>query len=277
MSLIQSAKESLKTSNRRILVMGPRGTGKTTFAVSASAKAGDTLTGEVRDCDDVLVIQGDTEGIMGAVDAGLHPGMVLEMTDCDTWPAYQARLINGLKELADKLTDGTIKVIVIDLAHPAQLIVSHVAPTQISDWQAVKAEGAKLFRAFSRYRGVTVVGICQVTSAMVLGEGSSKGAQAGAIDAATALAIGGERSTFKEDLVKGVATPWLDHTSFIFTRDSKRKRSDDGKGFRKEFFTLTQSTMKFAAKSRAESVLPQLLPGERSLRSILNQVYGESV
>lgn len=276
MSLIQSSQESLKTSNRRILVMGPRGTGKTTFAVSASAKAGDTLTGAPRDCDDVLVIQGDTEGIMGAVDAGLSPGMVLDMTDCESWPAYQARLINGLKELEAKLTSGGVKVIVIDLALPAQLIVAHIKPTEISHWQAVKVEGAKLFRAFSRYRGVTVVGICQVTSSMVLGEGSSKGAQAGAVDAATALAIGGERSTFKEDLVKGVATPWLDHTSFIFTRDSKRKRGVDGVS-RKEFSTHTQSSLKFAAKSRAESVLPQLLPGDRSLRSILNQVYGESV
>lgn len=276
MSLIQSAKQSLKTSNRRILVMGPRGTGKTTFAVSASAKAGDTLTGEVRDCDDVLVIQGDTEGIMGAVDAGLHPGMVLDMTDCESWDKYQARLVGGLKELGDKLRDGTVKVIVLDLALPATLIVNQVAPTQISDWQAVKAEGSKLFRAFSSLKGVTVVGICQVQSAMVLGEGTAKGAQASAVDAATALAIGGERSTFKEDLVKGVATPWLDHTSFIFTRDSKRKRGPDG-GLRKEFFTLTQSTMKFSAKSRAESVLPQLLPGERTLRSILQEVYGDSV
>lgn len=213
---------------------------------------------------------------MGAVDAGLHPGMVLDMTDCETWEAYQKRLVGGLKELSDSLKDGTIKVIVIDLALPAQLIVSHVAPTQISDWQAVKAEGAKLFRAFSSLKGVTVVGICQVQSAMVLGEGTSKGAQASAVDAATALAIGGERSTFKEDLVKGVATPWLDHTSFIFTRDSKRKRGSDGVS-RKEFYTYTQSSLKFAAKSRAESVLPQTVPGERSLRSILNQVYGESV
>lgn len=273
-SLIQTAKQSLQTSNRRILVTGPRGTGKTTFAVSASTKAGDKLVGEVRDCDDTLVIQGDTEGVMGAVDAGLHPGMVVDMTDCADWAAYQHRLVTVLKELATQLKDGTIKVIVIDLALPAQLIVAHVNPTSISEWQPVKTEGAKLFRAFSSLRGVTVVGICQVTSSMVLGEGTAKGAQQSAVDAATALAIGGERSTFKEDLVKGVATPWLDHTSFIFTRDSKRKRGPDGSPC-KVFYTLTQSTQKFAAKSRAESILPPLLEGDRSLRSILNEVYGK--
>lgn len=273
MSLIQTAKQSLQTSNRRILVTGPRAAGKTTFAVSASTKAGDKLVGEARDCDDVLVIQGDTEGVMGAVDAGLHPGMVLDMTDCENWTVYTNRLAKALVEVKPKLDDGTIKVIVLDLALPAQLIVSHVNPTSISEWQPVKTEGAKLFRAFSSLRGVTVVGVCQLTSAVVLGEGTAKGPQQGAVTAADALAIGGERSTFKEDLVKGVATPWLDHTSFIFTRDVRRKRINGE--WRREFSTLTQASTKFPAKSRAESKLPASLPGDRSLRSILDEVYGK--
>jgi hypothetical protein len=61
------------TSNRRIVVMGSKGTGKTTFSVSASQFAGDRITGEVRQCKDTLVIQGDSEGVMGATDAGLTP------------------------------------------------------------------------------------------------------------------------------------------------------------------------------------------------------------
>lgn len=256
--------------------MGPRGTGKTTFAVSASLHAGDTIEGGVRECRDVLVVQGDTEGIMGAVDAGLHPGMVLDMCDCPSWTAYKSRLAKGLSELRPKIDDGTVKVIIIDLALPAALIVEELKPSQIADWQAVKAQGLVLFRAFSSLKGVTVVGVCQVQSSTVLGEGTAKGAAAGAVDAAMALAIGGERSAFKEDLVKGIATPWLDHTSFIFTRDSKRVRGQDG-NLRKEFHTLTQSSMKYPAKSRAESVLPSRLPGKVTLRYILNKVYGESV
>jgi len=270
MSLIKSASESLKTANRRILVMGPRGTGKTTFAVSASRYAGDTVGGDPRKCDDVLVIQGDNEGHMGAMDAGLIPGMVLDTTDCNDWAAYQSRLAGGLRELERPLFDGTIKVVIIDLSWPAKLIDRSIDPSVQKDWKLVANEGGRLFRALSGLKGVTVIGVAQIKAS------SSPGETQQSIDAGTAKAIGGERSTFTVDLPKGIATMWLDNCSFCFTREAKRVK--DAKGVvKREFRTLTQSSAKFEAKSRAETKLAPTEPGNRSLYALLREVYGEAL
>lgn len=270
MSLIKTANESLKTANRRILVVGPRGTGKTTFSVSASRHAGDLIGGDARKCEDVLVIQGDNEGIMGAMDAGLTPGMVLDTTDCNDWESYQKRLAGGLRELERPLFDGTIKVVVIDLGWPAKLIDRSIDPSVQKDWKLVANEGGRLFRALSGLRGVTVIGNAQVKAS------SSPGETQQSIDAGTAKAIGGERSTFTVDLPKGIATMWLDNCSFVFTREAKRTK--DAKGnVKREFRTLTQSSSKFEAKSRAESKLAPTEPGTRSLYALLCDAYGEAL
>lgn len=272
MSLIVNAAENLRRSNRRILVVGPRGTGKTTFSVSASKFAGDTLTGEPRQCEDVLVIQGDNEGVMGAMDAGLEPGMVLDTTDVKDWVAYQQRLVGGLRELQSPLTDGTIRVVIIDLSWPAKLIERHVDIKSIADWKLVAAEGAALFRALAGLKGVTVIGNAQVKASAMIGEDKNQLA----VDASNAKAIGGERSTFTVDLPKGVGAMWLDNCSFMFAREAKRTRDKSGNPTR-EYRTLTQSTQKFEAKSRACSKLAATLPGERTLYSILKEVYGENI
>lgn len=252
--------------------MGPRGTGKTTFSVSASKFAGERISGEHRLCRDVLVIQGDNEGVMGAMDAGLEPGMVLDTTDVRDWNGYQQRLVAGLRELQTKLTDGSIRVVVIDLSWPAKLIERSVDIKSIADWKLVANEGGQLFRALAGLRGVTVIGNAQIKTSAMIGEDRNPLA----VDASNAKAIGGERSTFTIDLPKGVGAMWLDNCSFMFARESKRTRDKAGNPTR-EYRTLTQSTQKFEAKSRASSKLAATLPGDRSLHSILKEVYGENI
>ena len=270
MSLIRSASESLKQSNRRIMVVGPRGSGKTTFSVSASKHAGDTIAGGHRVCDDVLLIEGDSEGVMGAMDAGLEPARILGMTDCDTWDAYQKRLVLGLRELQTPLTDGTIKVVIIDLSWPAKLIDRSIDPNNQKDWKLVANEGARLFRALAGLKGVTVIGNAQIKAS------SSPGETTQAVDASAAKAIGGERSTFTIDLPKGIAALWLDNCSFIFCREVKRVKDPSGAQQRR-FSTHTTSSNKFEAKSRAGSKLLPLEPGDKSLHALLKQAYGEAL
>lgn len=207
---------------------------------------------------------------MGAMDAGLEPGMVLDTTDCNDWDAYQQRLAGGLRELERPLFDGTIKVVVIDLSWPAKLIDRSIDPSVQKDWKMVANEGGRLFRALSGLRGVTVIGVSQIKAS------SSPGETQQSIDAGTAKAIGGERSTFTIDLPKGIATMWLDNCSFVFTREAKRVRDKMGNTTR-EFRTLTQSSSKFEAKSRAGSKLAPTEPGNRSLYSLLQSVYGEAL
>lgn len=276
MSVITTAVENLKQSNRRVLVVGARASGKTTFSLSASRFAGDTLpaAGEVRKrvmCHDTLVIQGDNEGIMGGMDAGLEPAYVLDMTAVNDWAGYTKRLIMGLTELKGPLTDGTIKVVIIDLGWPAKLIDRSIAPEVQRDWKMVANEGARLFRALSGLAGVTVIGNAQIKASV----GMANEAVASA-DAATAKAIGGERSTFTVDLPKGIAALWLDNCSFVFTREAKRVKDARGNTTR-AFRTLTQSSSKYEAKSRAESKLAPTEPGSHTLNALLARAYGDEL
>ena len=270
MALVQSASESLKQSNRRILVMGPRGTGKTTLSISASSFAGPLISGEHRTCKDVLLIQGDNEGVMGAMDVGLEPGLVLDMTDIDTWDLYQRKLVAGMKEVKPRIDAGEIKIIVIDLNWPARLIDKSIDPANQKDWKLVQNEGIALFRMLASLKGVTVIGNAQIKTSAVIAE------TAHSENVSHAKAIGGERSTYTVDLPKGIATMWLDNCSFIFTREAKRVR--DAKGnLTRELRTLTQSSNKYEAKSRACSKLKPIEPGDRSLHALLSEAYGEAL
>ncbi len=276
MSIVTSATENLKQSNRRLLVVGPRASGKTTLSLSASKYAPDVLpapgaTTERIVCEDVLVIQGDNEGIMGAMDAGLEPGHVADMTMVKDWAAYKTRLAQVLTEMKPKFDDGTIGVIIIDLGFPARLIDRSIDPSVQKDWKMVATEGGVLFRALSGLRGVTVIGNAQIKASVSMANETQVTA-----DAATAKAIGGERSTFTVDLPKGIAAHWLDNCSLVLAREAKRVKGRDGT-LTRTFRTHTQSSAKFEAKSRAGSKLAPTEPGDRALRSMLACAYGEGL
>jgi len=271
--LVMTATQAVSRSNRRILVMGPRGTGKTTFSMSASNHAGDRITGPKRMCSDVLVFQGDNEGIMGALDAGLVCDRVIDMSGLSDWLSYTKKLAHGLRYFDKALRDGTIKIIIIDLNCPARLI-DRTAP--LNDYgKTMAAQGARIFDAFSPYRGVTVIGNAQMKVHTVFGEDSRKGATDNAIAASHARSIGGERSSYTIDLPKGMASMWLDNCSFVFTRKRRRVR-DLENDVVLEYSTVTQSTSLYEAKSRAQAKLKTVEPGEISMRALLTRAYGEA-
>lgn len=284
-SLLQSVREHFSSSARRILVVGPTGSGKTTFSVSASKFAGDTVQGGRRVCSDVAVLSGDNEGVLGAVDAGLVPGLIIDMTTTQYWDAlppgnkgdaaelvYKVRLQQAIAELLPKIRAGEISVVVLDLALPSRLIVDKVKPSSIADWGAVSSLGSILYTAMGALRGATVIGNNQLKSAVAAVENEVAAA------AAEARAIGGERNRFTSDLPKGVNAIWVENSSFQFAREVRRTRT----GIQKDapialkYLTHTVSNGRFEAKSRAHTKLKPTEPGERSLRSMLVQVYGES-
>lgn len=286
-SLVLSASQALRQGTRHILVMGPRGTGKTTFSVSASAHADETIGGKRRVCKDVLVVQGDNEGIMGAIDAGLEPAYVVDMCGVTSWDderngkrdpnSYVSRWNRARKALAAKISDGTIKVIVVDLNWPAKLIERAIMPKEIADWGLVATQGQRLFNAFNGFSGVTVIGNSQMKTTVVYGEGTKRGASEMSINTANVKAIGGERSSHTIDLAKGINAMWLDNASFVFARKSNRgKEGPDGRVPRM-YHTYTQSTAMYEAKSRAQSVLNTIEPGELSMRTLLKRAYGDAI
>jgi len=290
--LFLSAEEALHHGTRHILVMGAKGTGKTTFSVSASKFADDTIGGPRRMCSDVLLVQGDNEGHLGAMDAGLVPGMVLNMGKCKSWDgsiktpeglvkdpqSYISRWSRAYKRLGKVLSDGTIKIIIVDLNWPAKLIEKGIT-VSLEDrnyWKLVSLQGQRLYDAFNRFDGVTVIGNAQMKVHAIWGEDTRKGPSENSINVANVRSVGGERSSHTIDLAKGVASVWQDNASFIFTRKSMRGKEINGEVPR-IYKTVTQSTSQYEAKSRAQSVLKTIEPGELSLRSLLKRVYGEDV
>lgn len=273
MSLLSSSGQSLKSAARVLVVLGPPGSGKTTLSVSASSFAGDTISGGHRLCKDLVLISGDAEGVAGAMDAGLEPRAVADLTVCETWAAYQKALASVIEELKPLVDKGEVKYVVIDLALPGKLILDHVKPQQISDWPKVAAEGMMLYKSLRYLRGATIIANSQIKSSVGAVENDVAKA------AAEAKAVGGERATFTLDLPKGIFSPWVENASLMLAREVKKQRDPMKKDApaRRVYFTHTSANARFETKSRFNSKIAPTEPGERSLNSILRDAYGENL
>lgn len=268
----QSIVENVRQSNRRMLVMGPPGSGKSTFSASASAFAGDTLPLKERVvCKDVAVIQGDTEGMLGAYSAGLEIPNVYDMTVCNSYDEYVTTLRADLREIAADVKAGTIKFLIVDLALPNRLLQVKLKPSNQKEWGELGFEGFMFFKMFSGLRGCTVIGNAQIKTT------ESPGETAQAAAAAAAKSVGGERNTYTMDLVKGVGFQWQEHSSLTVSVERKLMRDPITKAKQPEYRIHTQSNGKFEAKSRFGSVLNAELPGTMTLNAILRQGYGEAL
>jgi len=253
-------------------VVGSGGTGKTTFSVSASAFAGDTIPADKpRVCHDVAVLQADIEGVAGAWRAGFEPAYVYDLSNTATWTDYQSKLVEALRDLQPLFKSGDVKFLVVDLAHPNRLIQESVSPNVQKDWKGVASHGAKLFTAFAGLSGVTIIGNAQLKSSQAIGE------TAQAASAAEARAVGGQRSMFSNDLYKGVGSVWVENSSLQISRELKRVRDAKTGQVVPTFFSHTQSNNKFEAKSRFRDVLKPTEDGNITLHALLKRGYGEAL
>lgn len=273
MSVFKSAEAVTKEGSRRIIVMGAPGTGKTTFSLSASRHAGDVIGGKSAVCSDVAVLQGDSNGIAGAIDAGLTPGLVVDMTVCQTWPEYSKLLTAALVELKPLVDAGTVQYLVVDLSLPAKLLIDHIKPGDQQGWGKVAVESMTFYKAFGFLRGATIIANAQIKSAVAAVENSV--AQA----AAEAKAVGGERATFTADLVKSFYALWSENSSLTVSRELKKKRNPmkPNEPATAEFFSHCYGSSRFECKSRHQTKLLPTEPGARTLHSLLKDCYGENL
>lgn len=267
MSLIKRPVEIAQA--RRIIVSGPPGSGKTTLSVSASDKAHERLPAEKPcDCDDVVILLGDTEGELGPIDCGMTP-LVADFTGCSDWSAYTKQLAAVVKEIA---ASETIKYVVVDAALPSKLMVDEIKPGTIADWGKVSAQGLLFYKHFSGLRGKTIILNAQVkpTQAAVESEAAKQ--------ATEAKAIGGERATFTLDLPKGIASPWIENSSLMVARSVKKVKNPTNKDAPPErvFSTHTSASGRFETKSRFNSKLAATVPGDWTLNYILQKAYAKS-
>lgn len=268
----QSTSQNMRGGTRRILFEGPPGSGKSTYSASASNFAGDNLPlTEPVVCKDVAVIQGDNEGMVGARSCGLEIPNIFDMTNCASWDEYKSQLTADLKELGPMVASGEIKFLIVDLGFADTLLQSQVKPAQQKDWGIIRFESMMFFKAFSRLVGATIIGNCQIKASEAPGE------LVGAANAATAKAIGGERSTFCADLSKGMGQLWKDNVSLLATVERTLTRDPVTKQKSAEVKVYTQPNGKFEAKSRFGNVLKPVESGAETLNSLLRRCYGENL
>lgn len=263
MNPFKSSEDLCASPDRRILVVGSGGTGKSSFSVSASSHAGKTMP-EPRPvaCKDVAVFLGDVDGMRGPMDTGYTVPNIADMSQCRDWAEYEALLARSLNSLPKH-----VRVLVVDLALPFQLIKEAVAPVDVAGWGKVAKFGMQFWRALNSVKNVTLIGNAQLTAGIKPLESEAAAA------AAQARAIGGQRTAFAIDAVKSLINPWKENSSFILVRKMTRERDPKTGVWSIKHWTQTQSNEEYEAKSRAKSVLAPVEPGNKTLRSLLDQAY----
>jgi hypothetical protein len=262
-SPFRSSQELCQTADRRILVVGSGGTGKSSFSVSASAYAGQTMPEPKRVvCKDVALFSGDVDGMRGPLDSGYLVPNIADMSQCKDWGEYEGQLVAAIRAMPKE-----VRVVVIDLALPFQLIKEHVMPQDVAGWGKVGKLGMQFWRALNSLRNVTLIGNAQLTAGIKPIESDAAAA------AAQARAIGGQRTAFAIDAVKSLINPWKENSSFILVRKLTRERDPKTGQWSVKHWTQTQSNEEYEAKSRAKSVLAPVEPGHKTLRCLLDQAY----
>lgn len=262
-SPFKTSQQLCQSPDRRILVVGSGGTGKSSFSVSASAFAGSTMPEPKRVvCRDVAVFSGDVDGMRGPLDSGYVVPNIADMSQCRDWPEYEAVLAASLSAMPKD-----VRVVVVDLALPFQLIKEHVMPQDIAGWGKVAKVGMQFWRALNSLRNITLIGNAQLTSGIKAMESDAAAA------AAQARSIGGQRAAYAIDAVKSLINPWKENSSFILVRKLTRERDPKTGTWNTRHWTQTQSNDDYEAKSRAKSVLAPVEPGNKTLKSLLEQAY----
>ena len=290
--MFQDPSKIVGAGHRSGLVFGAKGTGKTSFVVSASQSAPALLTpgGAVVDCNDVALIQIEAESALGALDLGMRP-RVIDLSNVPGWQKLNyeiAKAIAFLKPLVDK---GEIRVVGIDLgaidkeirawaAGDKVVMANKLGSEEVAlnakdvNWGAVEAQGTALYRAL-RTLNCLVVGMAhlKMTNNNPYVSKMTDSEKKDAEMARDINGIGGDKSKLTADLSGGVYKPWLANASFVFTRELEQRNAGTplAPKMQTRYVTHTSSDAVFEAGSRRASVLAPV--ETRPLKAILDDMY----
>lgn len=286
----KTASESVGRGHRSGLVIGAKGTGKTTFVSSGSDFAPDALPANpLVLCPDVHIIQFDAESALGALNAGLNPN-VIDLSDKRGWQEQKqglARAINYLRPLAAK---GEVKVVGVDLgildksirawasgARPGALDKGELqiggdegASGKDTNWAAVGAQGLAIYDAL-RTLPCLVVAMAHVKLA---NNNPHKAKEDADVSLARDLrAYGGDASKATAHLAAGVLDPWMSNASFMFACQVEWKNTGTitAPKWESRYVVHTQDSQLFEAGNRAAAKMAPVEP--RTLNAIMKDVY----
>lgn len=279
-NVIKPAKEAFKVGHKTGLALGAKSVGKTTFVASGSMHAPDIIGSAKADCPDVVFIQFDANGVSGALNAGLNPG-VIDLSHCGDWDQMKIGLAQAIHHLKPLCASGEVRIVGIDLGAIDNAIRAWTAGIKLGDlaagkldkdpavalasrdkdlnWTAAGAQGLMVYSALSQLQCL-VIGMAHL---QLTNNNPMRDKESAEMKLAREIkSIGGESSKLKANLFGGFEKPWMTNSDFTIARELK-----DGK-----FYSHIEGNEMFEAGNRFRNILKPTEPGERSLNSLLKQV-----
>jgi hypothetical protein len=257
-----------------ITLVGSKGVGKTTTAVSASKNSPDVFPhkGAPVDCGDVVIIQSDAGGYEGALDAGMNPS-VIDLSTAKDWAAWEQLFNKELKDLRQACSDGAVTAVAIDLTALDKLLrdefIAKATIDSPKNWEVVTSKAGSVYKALRDLPNYPVIiGMVHPT---VKAEMSNKADVVETMRAARdAASIGGERQLIVPDLAKGHQAIWVNNAAAQIGLMPKTEKKPDGSRV-KTYRAFIESNNKMEAGSRW---LHRLGPGphEPHLRKMMQKL-----
>jgi hypothetical protein len=252
-----------------LLLMGPPKTGKTVFVASGSKNAGaKRFTGKRVDASDVVLINLDTGGWLGALDGGYD----VDVEDLSNLQTY-GQMFKGIKEviakLAPRVKAGEVNVVGIDLTplniaiamDSAKLKFSNESELSTSaanvDWTLVQTQGVNLHKELKKLECLVVMQ-CHVR----VSDNNPKGNETANAKVARELrSLGGQLTTVQPALYAGILNSFNPNVTWCMASDIV-----DGKNV-----TITKPDGYWASGSRLQNLD---IPSETdlSLRSLVDMI-----
>jgi hypothetical protein len=230
-------------SKSTTLLASLKGTGKTTFLASMSKNVPDTFEellkqskeGKVFDCSDVVSLQGETDGDLGALNAGMKMRVIDLTDDYFNWNEYMTLLVKHLSALLPEVRAGSVRAIGVDLGPASQALQSYASGNRTtlksltanpdasfladqSVWNSIAAQGLQFFNLL-RTMPCHIVGMAHL-KVLDAGMRTMKAAAAdierNQLERQIRSASEGADYAYTPDLMKGILAPWSNHSSQIF-------------------------------------------------------------
>lgn len=272
MSAIKPARETFGT--RVLVVMGAKSTGKTTFTVTGSAHAPAKLPTTPRvACHDVVLLQNDTNGVLGPYAIGLEP-LVVDLSDAQSMQDWDKRFNEAFKELQPLFAARKLSILGIDFSMMDKLwrdlYIAQAETDSPKNWDSVGAKSLAVYRMLRRLPNATIVCMTHVNVPAEIASKQDPNVLVRQQEARDAQAVGGQRATTTTDLSKSAKGPWWANADAILTM--RRKKLSDGKF---DYVVRVAPSNKVEAGGRWESLFSAEEPAH--LRTLLKKVYGDAI
>jgi len=286
-------------SKSTTLLASLKGTGKTTFLASMSKSVPDTFAellkqtkeGKIFDCSDVVSLQGETDGDLGALNAGMKM-RVIDLTDSYfNWSEFSALMTKELEKLRPDCVAGRIRAIGVDLGPASQALQSYASGNRTTlksltsnpdasfsadqnVWNAISAQGFLFFNQL-RTMPCHIVGMAHLKvldAGMRTNKASAADIERNQLERQIRSASEGADYAYTPDLMKGILAPWNNHSSQIFIprKANVNVGTAANPKWESRYYVQTAADDFAYAMCRAQSLVE---PKEtRTFNAILNQI-----